>query len=144
LTATSGAGMQHHGSYINILLQFFFSNEPSSKIYARNAVSGTLFTVINVEKRQFGKTVDVEINNVLYIYMELYLGAKMSDGKYRKSWVAGSVDRENTVLSICFTMTSLIFRFLLLDQTKHLLALLGCHIHIVHLFLQSSLLPHKE
>jgi hypothetical protein len=45
-------------------------------------VSGTLFTDIEVEKRQFGKTVDVEINNV--IYMELYSGAK-ADGKYRKS-----------------------------------------------------------
>jgi hypothetical protein len=53
-TATSGAGMQH-GSHINISLQFFFSNEPCGKIYARNAVSGPLFTVINVDKRQFGK-----------------------------------------------------------------------------------------
>jgi hypothetical protein len=39
--------------------------------------------------------VDAEINNV--IYMELYLGAKMADGKYRKTYVAGSIDRENTV-----------------------------------------------
>jgi hypothetical protein len=37
----------------------------------------------------------VEINNV--IYMELNSGAKMADGKYRKTYVAGSVDRENTV-----------------------------------------------
>jgi hypothetical protein len=39
--------------------------------------------------------VDAEINNV--IYMELNSGPKMTDGKYRKTYVAGSVDRENTV-----------------------------------------------
>jgi hypothetical protein len=39
--------------------------------------------------------VGAEINNV--IYMELYSGAKMADSKYRKTYVAGSVDRENTV-----------------------------------------------
>jgi hypothetical protein len=49
-TAISGAGMQH-GSHINISLQFFFSNEPCGIIYARNAVSGPLFTAINAEKR---------------------------------------------------------------------------------------------
>jgi hypothetical protein len=42
------------------------------------------------------ETADAEINNI--IYMELYLGAKMADGKYRKMYVAGSIDRENTVL----------------------------------------------
>jgi hypothetical protein len=42
--------------------------------------------------------VDAEINNV--IYMELNSGAKMADGKYRKTYVAGSVDRENTVLHV--------------------------------------------
>jgi hypothetical protein len=60
----------------------FFSNVPTSKNYARKAVSGTLFTAINVEKRQFEKSVDVEINN---IYMELYSGPEISDGKYLKS-----------------------------------------------------------
>jgi hypothetical protein len=38
-----------HGSYINISLQFFFSNEPCGKIYVRNAVSGPLFIAINAE-----------------------------------------------------------------------------------------------
>jgi hypothetical protein len=41
------------------------------------------------------ETVDAEINNI--IYMELYSGAKMVDGKYRKMYVAGLVERENTV-----------------------------------------------
>jgi hypothetical protein len=37
--------------------------------------------------------------------MELNSGAKMADGKYRKTYVAGSVDRENTVLaSICLEL----------------------------------------
>jgi hypothetical protein len=40
--------------------------------------------------------VDAEINNVIYI--ELYSGAKMADGKYQKMYVVGSIDRENTVL----------------------------------------------
>jgi hypothetical protein len=39
--------------------------------------------------------VDAEINNV--IYLELNSGAKMADGKYLKTYVAGSVDRENSV-----------------------------------------------
>jgi hypothetical protein len=41
----------------------------------------------------------VEINNVSY--MELNSGAKMADSKYRKTYVAGSVDRENTVSGAC-------------------------------------------
>jgi hypothetical protein len=65
-------------------------------------VSGPLFTAINAEKRQFRETVDAEINNV--IYMELYSGAKMEDGKYRETYVAGSVDRENTIMISCYTM----------------------------------------
>jgi hypothetical protein len=65
-----------HGSHINISLQFFSSNEPCRKTAVQEAV-------------------DAEINNV--IYMELYSGAKMTDGKYLKTYVAGSVDRENTV-----------------------------------------------
>jgi hypothetical protein len=55
-------------------------------------------TVIYSDK--YGKTavretVDAEINNV--IYMEHYSGAKVADGKYRKTYDAGLVDRENTV-----------------------------------------------
>jgi hypothetical protein len=50
--------------------------------------------VINVEKRQFRGTVNAEINNV--IYMELYLGPKMAQGKYGKTNVAGSIDRDST------------------------------------------------
>jgi hypothetical protein len=51
--------------------------------------------------------VDAEINNV--IYMELNSGAKMADGKSRKTYVAGSVDRENTAVCChnflcCFTV----------------------------------------
>jgi hypothetical protein len=42
------------------------------------------------------ETVDAEINNVIYV--ELYSGAKMADSKYRKTYVAGSVDRANTVV----------------------------------------------
>jgi hypothetical protein len=86
-TATSGAGMQTprfpHEYLVASIFQFFFSNEPPSKIYARNAVPGTLFTAINVEKRQFEKSVDVEINNIMY--MELYSGPEISDSKYLKS-----------------------------------------------------------
>jgi hypothetical protein len=75
---------KHHGSHINISsLQFFFSNEPSRQIYARNAVSGTLFTAINADKQQYEKSVDAEINNI--IYMGLYSGPEISDGKYLKS-----------------------------------------------------------
>jgi hypothetical protein len=43
------------------------------------------------------ETVDAEINNV--IYMELYSGANMADGKYQKMYVVGLIDREKTVLS---------------------------------------------
>jgi hypothetical protein len=38
---------------------------------------------------------DAEINNV--IYMELYLGPKMVHGKYGKTNVAGSIDRDSIV-----------------------------------------------
>jgi hypothetical protein len=50
---------------------------------------------INVEKRQFGGTMDAEINNITY--MELYSGPKMVHGKYEKMNVAGSIDRDSTV-----------------------------------------------
>jgi hypothetical protein len=73
-----------HGSHINISRQiFFFSNEPCGKIYAKNAVSGPLLTAVNAGKQSFRETVDAEINNV--IYMDLNSGAKMADGKYRKT-----------------------------------------------------------
>jgi hypothetical protein len=39
--------------------------------------------------------VDAEIKNL--ICMELYSGAKMADGKYWKTYVAGSIDQENIV-----------------------------------------------
>jgi predicted double-glycine peptidase len=42
---------------------------------------------INAEKWQFKRTMDAEINNV--IYMELYSGPKMAHGKYEKTNVAG-------------------------------------------------------
>jgi hypothetical protein len=51
---------------------------------------------INAEKRQFGGMMDAEINNV--IYMELYSGPKMANGKYGKTNVAGSIDRDSTVI----------------------------------------------
>jgi hypothetical protein len=40
---------------------------------------------------------DAEINNV--IYMELYQGPKMAHGKYGKTNVAGSIDRNSTVFA---------------------------------------------
>jgi hypothetical protein len=52
---------------------------------------------INAEKRQFGRTINAEINNV--IYMELYSGPKMAHGKYKKTNIAGSIDRDSTVVS---------------------------------------------
>jgi hypothetical protein len=38
---------------------------------------------------------DAEINNV--IYMELYSGPKKAHGKYQKTNVARSIDRDSTV-----------------------------------------------
>jgi hypothetical protein len=61
--------------------------------------------VINAKKRQFGVTMDAEINNV--ICMELYSGPKMAHGKYGKMNVAGLIDRDSTVLC---------FRLLVLDH----------------------------
>jgi hypothetical protein len=53
---------------------------------------------IKAEKRQFAGTINAEINNV--IYMELYSGPKMAHGKYEKINVAGSIDRDSTVLCL--------------------------------------------
>jgi hypothetical protein len=50
---------------------------------------------INVEKWQFGRTINAEINNV--IYMELYSGPTMAHGKYEKTNIAASMDRDSTV-----------------------------------------------
>jgi hypothetical protein len=61
--------------------------------------------VINAEKRQFGGTMDAEINNV--IYMELYSGPKVAHGKYGKTNVAGSIDRDSTVY-VCMYVWKLI------------------------------------
>jgi hypothetical protein len=57
---------------------------------------GTVIYSDKCGKTAVREMVDAEINNV--IYMELYSGAKMANGKYRKTYVAGSVDRENTVV----------------------------------------------
>jgi hypothetical protein len=56
---------------------------------------------INAEKRQFGGTMDAEINNI--IYMELYSGPKMAHGKYGKTNVAGSMDQDSTVVHCSVT-----------------------------------------
>jgi hypothetical protein len=56
---------------------------------------GTVIYSDKCRKTAVRETVDAEINNV--IYMELYSGAKMADSKYQKTYVAGSIDRENTV-----------------------------------------------
>jgi hypothetical protein len=51
---------------------------------------------INAEKHSSGGTMDAEINNV--ISMELYSGPKMGHGKYGKTNVAGSLDRDSTAV----------------------------------------------
>jgi hypothetical protein len=58
---------------------------------------GTVIYSDKCGKTAVWETVDTEINNV--IYMELYLGPKMVDGTYRKTYVAGLIDRENTIYS---------------------------------------------
>jgi hypothetical protein len=50
---------------------------------------------INAEKRQFGRMINAEINN--FIYMELYSGPKMAHSKHEKTNVAASIDRDSTV-----------------------------------------------
>jgi hypothetical protein len=51
--------------------------------------------VINAEKTTVRGTMYAEINNV--IYMELYSGPKMVHGKYEKTNIAESIDRDSTV-----------------------------------------------
>jgi hypothetical protein len=58
---------------------------------------GTVIYSDKCGKTAVWELVVAEINNV--IYMELYSGATMADGKYRKTYVAGSIYRENTVFS---------------------------------------------
>jgi hypothetical protein len=50
---------------------------------------------IKAEKWQVAGTMNAKINNV--ICMELYLGAKMVDDKYKKTNIAGLIDWEFTV-----------------------------------------------
>jgi hypothetical protein len=50
---------------------------------------------INVEKR-VRVTMGAEINNGIYV--ELYSEPTMVHGKYRKTNVAGSIDRDSTVI----------------------------------------------
>jgi hypothetical protein len=45
------------------------------------------------------QAINAEINNI--IYMELYLGPKMAQGKYEKTNVVGSIDRDSTVHVNC-------------------------------------------
>jgi hypothetical protein len=68
------------------LHSIFFSNEQCNKIHVENAVSGSDLQAINAGKREVGETMDVKINNV--IYMELYSGPKMMDDEYLKSNIA--------------------------------------------------------
>jgi hypothetical protein len=51
---------------------------------------GTVIYSDKCGKTAVRETVDVEVNNV--IYMELYSGAKMADGKYRKTYIAELID----------------------------------------------------
>jgi hypothetical protein len=85
-----------HGSHINISLKFFFLKRTTRKNVCEKCCVGTVIYSDKCGKAAVRGTVDAEINNV--IYMELYSGAKMADGKYRKTYVAVSIDRENTVI----------------------------------------------
>jgi hypothetical protein len=75
-TVTSGAGMQH-GSHKYLASKFFFLKQTMRKNLCEKCCVGTV-----IYSGKCGKTVDAEINNV--IYMDLNSGAKMADGKYRK------------------------------------------------------------
>jgi hypothetical protein len=82
---------------------------------------GTVIYSNKCVKTAVRETVDAEINN---IYMELYSGAKMADGKYRKTYVAGSVHLENTVLArknFCVYVASIwtiLFWYIILTYIK--------------------------
>jgi uncharacterized membrane protein len=62
---------------------------------------------------------DAEINNV--IYMELYLGPKMAHGKYEKTNVARSIDRDSTVVrKITTCLNKLMITLPALVQTQYM------------------------
>ena len=71
----------------NTSLQFFFQT-----IHAGNAVLGCRFTYDECGKTIVRGTMDAGINNV--IYMELYSGPKMANGRCGKT---GTIDRGSTV-----------------------------------------------
>jgi len=58
-------------------------------------VSGRRFTYDECGKTIVRGTMDVGINNV--IYMELYLGPKMANGRCGKTIDTGTIDRGSTV-----------------------------------------------
>jgi hypothetical protein len=64
---------------------------------------GTVIYSDKCGKTAVRETMDAEINYV--IYMELYSGGKMTDGKYQKTYIAGSIEHcttqhfESTLLS---------------------------------------------
>jgi hypothetical protein len=51
---------------------------------------GTIIYSDKCGKTAVRETLDAEINNI--IYMEIYSEAKMVDSKYRKTYIAGSID----------------------------------------------------
>jgi len=61
-------------------------------------VSGRRFTYDECGKTIVRGMMDVGINNV--IYMELYSGPKMANGRCRKTIDTGTIDRGSTVLYI--------------------------------------------
>jgi hypothetical protein len=103
-----------------------------------NACQDRDLQVIKAEKRQVAVTMNAKIHNV----MELYSGAKMVDDKYDKTNVAGSIDREFTVLCVHFLCNvylsqispfAIWFSWLLQSASQELIPLL-CTVlnHIVH------------
>jgi hypothetical protein len=64
-------------------------------IHAGNAVLGPWFTNDQCSKTIVRRTMDVGINNL--IYMELHSGPKMANGTCGKTIVAGTIDRGSTV-----------------------------------------------
>jgi hypothetical protein len=93
-SATCGAGVKH-GSHINSSLQFFSQTNHARKSTLKILWRDCYFQPINVEKTTVRGTMDTEINNI--IYMELYSGPEITHGKYGKTNVAGSLDRDSTL-----------------------------------------------
>jgi 3-deoxy-D-manno-octulosonic acid (KDO) 8-phosphate synthase len=69
----------------NYFASFFFQT-----IHAGNAASGPLFTNDQYSKTIVRGTMDVGINNVIYI--ELHLGPKMANSTCGKTIVAETID----------------------------------------------------